>query len=495
MSQAALNLDQLRLVDWQHELGREITVDNFCGGGGASTGIRNALNREVDIAINHDPSAIGMHTANHPNTEHYLESVWDVDPVKAVRGRKVGYAWFSPDCTHFSKAKGSKPKSKNIRGLAWVSVKWGGLVRPRVMVLENVEEFTTWGPLDENDRPIESRKGETFDAFKMALTTGLPEEHPSFDEIRSALGEDFPYEKIVTGLGYDIDFKMLAACDYGAPTRRVRFFMIARSDGKPIVWPKATHGDPMSLPVQSGHQMPWRTAAEHIDFSIPVKSIFNRSKPLCENTLKRIARGFKKFIVDNPSPYIVDGKVNFISQYYGENGTDDARGQTLDSPLYTITTANRYALVSAFIAKHYGGNYTGCGQALDAPLPTITTKDHSTLVCAYMIAYYGQEKDIGSKVDEPLRTITTKDRFALVLTIHGQEYEVVDIGMRFLTPRELYSCQGFDESYIIDRDHKGNPLKAQVQKQKVGNSVCPPIAEAITRANVPELRTYNTKIA
>jgi len=265
----------------------EIVVDNFAGGGGASTGIELGLNRHVDIAINHDPEAIDMHKVNHPETEHYCESVWDVDPVDACRGRPVGLAWFSPDCKHFSKAKGNRPVDKNIRGLAWVAVRWAALVPVRIMMLENVEEFMTWGPVVEVDdnkfKPCPDRKGETFDAFVQVLTTGLDKAHPAWPEIKDALGDNFPYEKLEQGLGYDVEFKVLHACDYGAPTTRKRFFMVARNDGAEIQWPEKTHG-----PVGSGLK-PFKTAADIIDWSIPVKSIFNRKRPLAENTMKRIA--------------------------------------------------------------------------------------------------------------------------------------------------------------------------------------------------------------
>lgn len=253
----------------------ELIVDNFAGGGGASTGIEMATGRPVDIAINHDPAAIAMHKVNHPYTKHYCENIWEVDPVKVCKGRPVGLAWFSPDCTHFSKAKGGKPVDKNIRGLAWVAVKWAKLVHPRVIILENVEEFKTWGPLKGN-YPDPERKGETFNQFVKALKR----------------------------FGYKVDWRELRACDYGAPTIRKRFFMIARCDGQPIVWPEPTHGDPDGIEVRCGLLKPWRTAAEIIDWSIPCPSIFERKRPLAEKTMRRIARGIKKFIIDNPNPYI-----------------------------------------------------------------------------------------------------------------------------------------------------------------------------------------------
>lgn len=475
----------------QLDLFREIIVDNFAGGGGASTGIEMATGLSVDIAINHDPAAIAMHKANHPDTEHYCENVWDVDPVKAVKGRKVGLAWFSPDCKHFSKAKGGKPVDKNIRGLAWIAVKWAIAVKPRVIMLENVEEFKTWGPLTEDGYPDESRKGKTFQSFIKALEA----------------------------LGYQVDFKELRACDYGAPTIRKRFFMIARCDGKPIEWPKPTHGDPQSLAVQTGRLKPWRTASEIIDWSIGTPSIFTRKKPLAENTMRRIARGIQKFVIDTDKPFVAPiepAACSFLSSYYTETSEKEVRGLTLNEPLHTITAGgNRFALVSAFLAKHYGGNYTGPGNELTEPLSTVTTVDHNALVTAHIMQnysssfgqslkeplwavtavnkanlvtafltkYYGA--DIGQSLHGPLHTITTKDRFGLV-TIHGMNYRIIDIGMRMLKPWELYPAQGFPDNYIIDRDDRGKPYPIKEQVARCGNSVPPVLPDALVRANLPE---------
>ena len=399
----------------------ELIVDNFAGGGGASTGIELATGRSVDIAINHDPAAIAMHRANHPTTKHYCENVWDVDPVEACAGRPVGLAWFSPDCKHFSKAKGGKPVEKAIRGLAWVAIRWAKLVRPRVIIIENVEEFTTWGPLVDN-RPDPSRKGQTFRRFVHALKR----------------------------YGYKVEWNELRACDYGAPTIRKRFFLIARCDGLPIVWPEPTHGDPATLFVASGILQPWRTAAEIIDWSIPCPSIFDRKKQLCENTMRRITRGLKKFVLDHPHPYIVDKRfAPFLIQYHGEQSDKDVRGQAIDRPLMTADASNRYGLVSAFLLKYYG---QGNGQTLA----------------------------------EPLHTITTKDRFGIV-TVCGELYQITDIGMRMLTPRELFRAQGFPETYIIDRDADGRSYPKSAQVARCGNAVPPPFAEALVRANLPEM--------
>lgn len=439
----------------QLDLFREIIVDNFAGGGGASTGIEMATGLSVDIAINHDPAAIAMHKANHPDTEHYCESVWDVDPVEAVKGRKVGLAWFSPDCKHFSKAKGGKPKDKNIRGLAWIAVKWAIAVKPRVIMLENVEEFKTWGPLDNAGFPIKEKEGKTFQSFVKALES----------------------------LGYQVEFKELRACDYGAPTTRRRFFMIARCDGRPIVWPEPTHGDPNSLAVQVGKLKPWRTASEIIDWNIGTPSIFTRKKPLAKNTMMRISRGIQKFVLNLDNPYIVDDKACFIQHYYTHQGKE-TRASSLDEPLATIPTANRFGLVTAFLAKHYGGNYTGAGISLEEPLHTITMKNHHALVTAFLIKYYGS--DVGQSLLGPLHTITTKDRFGLV-TVKGQDYRIVDIGMRMLQPRELFNGNGFPGTYIIDRDYYGRVYPKTEQVARVGNSVPPDFPNALVRVNLPEM--------
>lgn len=480
----------------QLSLFREIIVDNFAGGGGASTGIEMATGMSVDIAINHDPAAIEMHKLNHPDTEHYCESVWDVDPKEACRGRKVGLAWFSPDCKHFSKAKGGKPLDQNIRGLAWVAVRWAKAVKPRVIMLENVEEFKTWGPLLENGYPDEQRKGETFQQFVLALEE----------------------------LGYDVEFRELRACDYGAPTIRKRFFMIARCDNKPIVWPDPTHGHPESLDVKRGMKKPWRTASEIIDWSIGTPSIFERKKPLAENTMKRIARGIKKFVIDAKEPFIIKNKAlsaSFLTQYYTETKEDEVRGQSLTHPIYTIPTANRFglvtahimvnttghpgssveeplktittgghhALVAAFIAQHYKSSV---GHEVVKPLNAITTVNKASLVQAFLTKYYGTGE--GQEINEPLHTITTKDRFGLV-TVHGTPYQIVDVGMRMLQPHELYAAQGFPTNYLIDRYADGRPIPKTEQVKRVGNSVPPDLPEALVRANLPELCAISSRYA
>lgn len=491
----------------------ELIVDNFAGGGGASTGIEMATGYSVDIAINHDPEAIRMHKTNHPSTKHYCESVWDVDPVKVCGGHPVALAWFSPDCKHFSKAKGGKPKDKNIRGLAWVACRWAGLVRPRVIMLENVEEFKTWGPLNRAHRPIKKKQGVTYQKFVSQLQE----------------------------MGYEVQTRELVAADYGAPTMRKRFFLIARCDGRPITWPEPTHAPADSEAVQSGRLKPYAGAYTQIDFSLPCPSIFDTSeeikqkygiravRPLAEKTMRRIARGLKKFVLDNPEPFIVDRKAYALIQYHSETAAHEVRGQGIREPIMTVDGSNRYGLVSAFLHKYFDGGYTGAGDKLENPLPTVTAWDHNSIVTAnliqmnnhcdgkniaeplptitagdghfaevraFLVKYYGQ--GTGQAVTDPLDTIPTHDRFGLV-TIQGVDYQIVDIGLRMLEPRELYGCQGFPDDYIIDHDYSGKSYPRSEQVKRCGNAVCPPIPAAMVRANLPELcvteRTGNIKIS
>lgn len=461
----------------------ELIVDNFAGGGGASTGIELATGYSVDIAINHDPEAIRMHKANHPNTKHYCEDVWQVDPVKACNGHPVGLAWFSPDCKHFSKAKGGKPKDKFIRGLAWVACRWAGLVRPRVIMLENVEEFKTWGPLNRGHHPIKAKQGKTFEKFVSQLTE----------------------------LGYEVQFRELVAADYGAPTMRKRFFLIARCDGKPIVWPEPTHGPADSEEVKAGLLKPYVGAYTQLDFSLPCPSIFDTSeeikekygiravRPLAHKTMERIARGLKKFVIECKDPFVIqnermDMQAQTIIQYHSETSKDEVRGQTIEDPIMTVDGSNRYGLVTSFLSKFYK---TGIGQDEREPLHTVTTSaGHFGEVRAFMIKYYGDAT--GQDIKNPLDTVTTKDRFGLV-TIKGVDYQIVDIGLRMLEPRELYGCQGFPEDYIIDHDYTGKTYPRSEQVRRCGNAVCPPIPAALVRANLPELcvakRTPNMRIA
>lgn len=577
----------------------ELIVDNFAGGGGASTGIEMATGYSVDIAINHDPEAIKMHKANHPNTKHYCENVWAVDPVKACNGHPVALAWFSPDCKHFSKAKGGKPKDKFIRGLAWVACRWAGLVQPRVIMLENVEEFKTWGPLGRRHHPIKAKQGETFQKFVQQLTD----------------------------LGYEVQFRELIAADYGAPTMRKRFFMIARCDGKPIVWPEPTHAPADSEEVKAGLKKPYVGAYTQLDFSLPCPSIFDTPeeikekygiravRPLAQKTMDRIARGFIKFVLNNPKPFIIQcnhggerrpndirepmptitgkhgygivepymvqiGQTGFakdrskdvreplttivsknehclieptlapymgtnttnhpggnckdpihtittgnqqclisptLIQYHSETSKDGVRGQTIKDPIMTVDSSNRYGLVASFLHKYYDGGYKGAGETVENPLPTVAAWDHNSVVTAnliqmnnhcdgkdirqplptitagdghfgevraFLIKYYGQ--GTGQDIEQPLDTVTARDRFGLV-TIEGVDYQIVDIGLRMLEPRELYGCQGFPDDYIIDHDYTGKTYPRSEQVRRCGNAVCPPIPAALVRANLSEL--------
>lgn len=577
----------------------ELIVDNFAGGGGASTGIEMATGYSVDIAINHDPEAIRMHKTNHPNTKHYCEDVWQVDPVVACNGHPVGLAWFSPDCKHFSKAKGGKPKDKFIRGLAWVACRWAGLVRPRVIMLENVEEFKTWGPLNRGHHPIKAKQGKTFEKFVQQLTD----------------------------LGYVVEFRELVAADYGAPTMRKRFFLIARCDGKPIIWPKPTHAPADSEAVKAGLLKPYVGAYTQLDFSLPCPSIFDTSegikekygiravRPLAPKTMERIARGLKKFVLENPEPFIIQcnhggerkandiknplptitgkhgygivepymiqiGQTGFAAdrskdvrdplttivsknehcliepklapymgtnttnhpggscedplhtittgnqqclisptliQYHSETALGEVRGQGIDDPLMTVDGSNRYGLVTSFLHKYYDGGYKGAGDSVEKPLPSVTAWDHNSIVTAnliqmnnhcdgrdlrdpiptitagdghfgevraFLIKYYGQ--GTGQDIKEPLDTVTSKDRFGLV-TIEGVEYQIVDIGLRMLEPKELYGCQGFPDDYIIDHDCTGKTYPRSEQVRRCGNAVCPPLPAALVKANLPEM--------
>lgn len=544
----------------------EMIIDNFAGGGGASTGIELATGRAVDAAINHDPDAILMHQTNHPQTRHYCESVWDVNPWEVTRGRPVGLAWFSPDCKHFSKAKGSKPVDRNIRGLAWIVLKWAGTVKPRVIILENVEEFQTWGPVRKG-KPVKSRRGETFRKWKEQLQA----------------------------LGYEIDHRELVAADYGAPTIRKRFFLIARCDGKPIIWPERTHAPKDSEEVKNGKCKPWRGAAEIIDWTIPCPSIFDTTdeikekygiravRPLAVNTQKRIARGIEKFVLQNKEPFIVpigygerkgqaprvhdineplstvvgSGKqylaMPSLIQYHTEQ-SERVRGQGMDEPIMTLDAANRYGLSVAYLAeyfqngrpldvnsplhtsttkdreclcmahmeKFFSGGYTGNGSDANTPLGTVTAVDHNGLVETFISKFY--KTGIGQKPDEPLHTVTTSaghfgivtvkmsrsemnlhhwnevrellnaycgyaiaEDEILLLDVNGTMYFISDIGLRMLTPRELYAANGFPPDYIIDHDYTGKAYGKTKQVARCGNAVPPPFAEALVRANLPEM--------
>lgn len=506
-------------------LPHELIIDNFAGGGGTSTGLEQAFKRPVDVAINHDPKALAMHRVNHPDTKHYCESVWDIDPIEVTGNQPVGLVWLSPDCKHFSKAKGGKPVEKKIRGLAWVALRWAAKVRPRVIMLENVEEFKTWGELSADGKPCPINKGRTFKSFVNAL------KHQ----------------------GYEVDYRELRACDYGSPTIRKRFFLIARRDGLPIQWPTPTHGSPDSIQVQKGKLQPWRTAAECIDWTIECPSIFTRTRPLATATLERIAGGLKKFVFDNPDPFIINGMAPVLTECANASNkrsmpineplrticaqtkgghhaliapslvvnTSGHHGNNVMNPLHTIATGGHHGLVSAFLAK----NYTGVlGSSAKEPVHTITAKDHNSLVVshlskmknncigqelsepihtmttvnqfaevrAFLTAFYGNEKD-GNSIEEPLRTIPTRDRFGLV-TVGQQQYQIVDIGFRMLQPVELFKAQGFPDSYVFEKglDEHGNEIRLTKTEQTrmVGNSVCPQLSRALVEANFKHENKY-----
>ena len=427
----------------------EIFVDLFAGGGGASTGIEAAIRRPVAIAVNHDDAAIAMHAANHPETHHYQEDVWTVDPRVACGSRKVAGLWLSPDCTHHSRAKGGQPRKKDIRSLADVGIRWAEAVRPRFIFLENVEEFQDWGPLDDAGKVIAGRKGEDFRAWCGKLS-------------------DF---------GYHIEYRSLVAADYGAPTSRRRLFLVASLCG-PIVWPESTHG--------KGRSNPWRGASEIIDWSLPCPSIFDRKKPLVDATLRRIARGIQRYVINAADPFVV--------AYYGQSGA-----VSITNPL------DHHVLVVPFINKHFGGGENGKPPpGIDArkPLDTITEQDHHGLteavvskvdgvtdgkhraqVHAFLMKYHGGQRGDtrGQMMFEPIRTIDMQNRFAIVM-IHGEPYEIVDIGMRMLSPRELFAAQGFPDDYDILPKLRGKPITKTQQIALAGNSVPPTLAEHVVRA-------------
>ena len=573
----------------------EIIVDNFAGGGGASTGIELASGRPVAIAINHDPDAILLHKTNHPYTTHLQASVWDVDPVEVCGGRPVGLAWFSPDCKHFSKAKGAALVDRKIRGLAWIALRWAAKVRPRVIMLENVEEFQTWGPVRKG-KPVKSKAGQTFRKWKQQLSD----------------------------LGYTIDHRELVAADYGAPTTRKRFVLVARCDGKPIRWPERTHAPRDSEEVKSGKCLPWRSAAEIIDWTIPGYSIFESKqkimeqygvkvvRPLAENTMRRVIRGVDKFTIRSGKPFIIQQKFNnqaqdisrplttvtavgahelcnpvmapfTLSNTGGSTGADagnpvhtirTAGGQVLASaslmsigqtgggdrirdvrepapttvskqeacrvsanliqyhteqsenvraaglgaPINTVDASNRSGLTCANLGEYYGN---GVPLDISEPMHTVTAHDREALTAAHIVEFKGQ--DIGQSVTAPLRTITSSaGEFAecravlvksggsfghwpeirellnrhcgyalsedevILLLIGGVYYYIADITLRMLTPRELYNAMGFPQDYIIDHDYMGNAYGKTKQVARCGNAVCPPLAEAMVRANLPE---------
>lgn len=486
-----------------------LIIDSFAGGGGASTGIEMALGRSPDVAINHSAKALALHAANHPETLHLDSNIWDVEPLTVTKGRHVGLLWASPDCKHFSKAKGGAPRDRNIRDLAWVVVKWVEDAKPDVVCMENVEEFVTWGPLGNDGQPIKELAGVTFDLWLKRL--------------RKA--------------GYKVQWRELRACDFGAPTIRKRWFLVARRDGRPIVWPKPTHGDPKSAEVRKGKLLPWVGAHTCIDWSLPCPSILDTGaeimakhglravRPLAKNTLARVARGMGRYVIEAERPFLVSLK-----------GTD-RRDSPVDAPHPTVLAGGGHsALVVPSIvapvltyAQQGGGNrpatdphHTICAIAASG--------SHQTPVAAFFAKYYGTGD--GARTDDPMHTVTVKDRMAhmqaqlaappfapehhararqvakflrehgawdggefVTLEIGGASYIVIDIGMRMLTPRELFRAQGFPEDYVIEgvwnQDEDGEwhwqAFAKDVQVSCCGNSVCPPLAAALVRANCQHL--------
>lgn len=457
------------------DLGSELIVDLFAGGGGASCGIEQGIGRPVDVAVNHDPVAIAIHEANHPKTRHYIESVFAVDPVKATRNLPVGLLWASPDCTHHSKAKGGQPVSQKRRGLAWVVLKWARRVRPRVIMLENVEEFQEWGPLVLKK-----------DAGGQVLR--FPDGKPMKTPCPELKGQEF--DKFVGQLerqGYKVEWKLMRACDFGAPTIRRRLFLVARRDGRRITWPKPTHAPADSLPVRKGRLQAYRQAGDCIDWTIPTPSIFTRKKPLAQNTCKRLARGLQRFVIEAEQPFLVPEehaervRASFLVGIdHGSAGS--GCNWSLFEPVTTITTENRHALVTAFLAKHYTG---ATGSSLWAPVGTITTKDHHSLVAAFLAPYYGSGSgETGRDPRLPAPTITTKDRLQLfTVLIDGETYVIQDIGMRMLRPHELYQMQGFPADYITAPMYRGKLLPGYLQVKGCGNSVPPAFAKALVEGN------------
>lgn len=430
----------------------DLIIDCFAGGGGASTGIEAALGRPIDIAVNHDPDAILMHKTNHPNTLHLTEDIFKVDLEKYTQGRRVALMWASPDCTSHSKAKGGQPRKKGLRILPWAVFKHAKAIKPDVIIMENVEEIQQWGPLDDNGKPIKERAGEDYQKFITAMQS----------------------------IGYDFQSRELVAADYGAPTTRRRWYAVFRRDGKEIKWPEATHNKDGNCGKKK-----WLSCGDYIDFSDLGKSIFNRKKPLAEATMKRIANGYRKYVIENPEPYIVDNEdaVAFLIQYHSETKDGDARGQLLTEPIKTLDMSNRYGLITAFITKFYK---TGCGQKLNESLHTITTSPgHFGLISAFLIKYYST--GCGQQLNEPLATITTKDRFGLVnviTEIKGEKYILKDIFLRMLKAEpELKLMQGFPPEYTITHDYTGAKYSTANQVAKIGNSVVPIMAKLLVQAN------------
>ncbi|MGJ4893750.1 DNA cytosine methyltransferase [Bradyrhizobium oligotrophicum] len=404
------------------DLEEEIEVDDFAGGGGASTGMEQALGRSPAVAINHDAVALAMHAVNHPATVHLTSDIWKVDPKQATGGRPVGLLWASPDCKHFSKAKGGKPRNKNIRGLAWVVVHWANVVSPRVIILENVEEFQDWGPLGDDDQPCPLRKGETFARWVAQ------------------------FER----LGYAVAWRELRACDYGAPTIRRRLFLIARRDGRPIVWPRPSHGDPASEAVRSGELEPWRAAAEIIDWSLPCPSIFDSTeeirdklglranRPLQPATMARLAKGVKRYVLDAAEPFIVS-----LTHQGG------ARAQGISEPIATLTGAHRgeKALVVPLISHAQQG---GRSRPADAPLHTVTAsrKDQNQVAAVHLSVMRNADKP-QQGADRPTHTITAGGAHMTVAAAFLAQNNYAEPGHDVREPLSTVEAKGSTQSLML----------------------------------------------
>ena len=439
---------------------KDLIIDCFAGGGGASVGIEMALGRTVDIAINHDEQAIRMHRTNHPGTLHLTEDIFRVDLEKYVKGQHVALMWASPDCTSHSKAKGGQPRKSGLRILPWAVYKHAKAILPDVIIMENVEEIQQWGPLDESGKPIPERKGEDYRRFISAMQS----------------------------IGYVFDSRELVAADYGAPTTRKRWYAIFRRDGRPIIWPEPTHSK-----NGVGGKQKWVPVANVLDFSDLGQSIFTRKKTLAEKTMIRTANGIKKFVMDNPNPFFLSERqaYPFLIQYHSET-CGGVRGQNITEPVMTLDTSNRYGLVSVFVEKFYK---TGTGQDANEPLHTITTSPgHFGLVSVFLTKYYGS--GCGQPANDPLGTITTKDRFGMTsVIISGEPMRIVDIRLRMLKPEELKLAQGFPADYIINRDYMWKTYPKSEQVKRIGNSVVPIMAEALVRANCGYLKVGERKPA
>ncbi|HDO51278.1 MAG TPA: DNA cytosine methyltransferase [Rhizobiales bacterium] len=515
------------------DLHHEIIVDLFAGGGGMSTAIEQALGRSPDVAINHDDDALSMHRANHPQTRHFVSDVWEVSPIGVTRGRPIGLLHLSPDCTDFSQSKGGQPRRKRTRSLSWIAHRWAGQVGPRIITLENVKQIQRWGPL------IAKRDKATGRVVRLggtvaALGERVPVQEQFLVPDRKRVGKTWRrFVACLRGLGYVVEWRVLRAADYGAPTTRERLFLVARRDGEPIVWPEPTHfrhptkGQPRRVGARA-----WRSAAECIDWSLSCRSIFGRKRSLAPATLRRIVHGIRRYVLDADEPFIVPPGAGCSGVYAAPWGTatpqgaaylaqmnggfNTTPGHDARQPLSTIThRGSQQQLVVAHLAhlrRHCdardldeplrtlsaGGQHHGLVTATtipggfspeDSPVPP----DGALRVAAFLLRYHssgGQWSDLHN----PMTTVTTKHRLALItVMIRGVPHVIVDIGLRMLVPRELYAAQGFPPDYRIDRGHDGRVFTKTAQIRMVGNSVSPPPAIALLAANAGDLAIHPAK--